>query len=124
MADEFSPEVANENSPLRYGLVATVSAGRLDIGNVGWVEVDDGLERLGRGSVAQRVRQGVCPGGIFDLQGEQLGYGVVPTLGSAAAVGRSAIADGGSRLICLAGAWRAWRSAFGVRRSAFGVRRW
>ena len=35
MADEFSPEVANENSPLRYGLVATVSAGRLDIGNVG-----------------------------------------------------------------------------------------
>ena len=83
MADEFSPEVANENSPLRYGLVATVSAGRLDIGNVGWVEVDDGLERLGRGSVAQRVRQGVCPGGVFDLQGEQLGYGVVPTLGSA-----------------------------------------
>ena len=35
MADEFSPEVANENSPLRYGLVATVSAGRPDIGNVG-----------------------------------------------------------------------------------------
>ena len=34
-ADEFAPKVANEISPLRYGSVATVSAWRLDVGEVG-----------------------------------------------------------------------------------------
>jgi len=34
-ADEFSPNVANENSPLRCGLVASVSAWRFDVGEFG-----------------------------------------------------------------------------------------
>ena len=104
MPTESSPNAPIENSPLRYGSVASVATWWLDVGEVGEIEVDDGLERLGRGGLAQRVWQPIGPGSVFGLQGEQLGDGVVPALRPAAAVGRPAIADSSSRLLGLAGA--------------------
>lgn len=44
-----------ENSPLRYGLVASIAAGRLNGGEVAEVEFDHLLERLCRGSLAEAV---------------------------------------------------------------------
>ena len=101
---ESSPNVPIENSPVRYGSVATISAWRLDLGEVGQIEVDDDLERLGRGGVAQAIWQVIGPGGVFGLQSEQLGDGGVPALRPGAAIGRSTVADGNSRLFRLAGA--------------------
>ena len=69
-ADEIFPEVADENSPLHYGSVASASARRLDIGEFGQVEVDDGLQGFGGGSLAEGIWQGVSPGDVVCLQGE------------------------------------------------------
>ena len=57
------------------------------------VEFDDGLERLCRGALAETVGQCMASGGVFRLQGEQLGDRIVPSLWSAATVGWSTIAD-------------------------------
>jgi hypothetical protein len=65
------------------------------------IELDDGLESLGGGAVTKAVGQGVAPGGVFGLQGEQFGDGVVPSLRSGASVRRTAIADGEWRLLGL-----------------------
>ena len=67
MADEISPEVADENSPLRCGLVASVSAWRLDVSEVCEVEIDDGLQGFAGRGLAECVRQGVGPGGVIGL---------------------------------------------------------
>jgi hypothetical protein len=61
MADEISPEVADENSPLRCGLVASVSALRLLAIDHGLHAVVEDLgrrpaERLERGCVAAQQR--------------------------------------------------------------------
>ena len=48
---------------------------------------------VGGGGVAQTVRQSVVPGGIFGLQGEQLGDRVVPALWAGAPVGWPPVAD-------------------------------
>jgi len=48
-ADEISPFVANEISPLCFGSVASVAAGRLDVGKFGQVEIHNGLECLAGG---------------------------------------------------------------------------
>src|SRR5664279_4230753 len=67
MADEISPEVADENSPLRCGLVASVSAWRLDVSEFCEVEIDDGLQGFAGRGLAEGVRQGVDPGGVIGL---------------------------------------------------------
>jgi hypothetical protein len=68
---EFSPKVPAENSPLRYISIASKASRWLDVGE--FVEFDDGLQRLGGGGVAKAVGQGVAPGGVFGLRGEQFG---------------------------------------------------
>ena len=93
MPIEISPKVPTENSPLRYASIASKATRRLDVGEDIKIELDDGLESLGGGAVAKAVGQGVAPGGVFGLQGEQFGDGVVPSLRSGASIGRSAIAD-------------------------------
>jgi len=48
-------------------LVTVVASWRLDIGKCDQVEIDDGLERIGRGAVAQAVGQCREPVGILGL---------------------------------------------------------
>jgi hypothetical protein len=93
MPVEFSPKVPIENSPLRYESITSKATRRLDVGEDVKIEFDNGLEILGGGAAAKAVGQGVAPGGVFGLQGEQFGDGVVPSLWSGASIGRSAIAD-------------------------------
>ena len=93
MPIEFSPKVPAENSPLRYASIASKATRRLDVGEDIKIEIDDGLESLGGGAVAKAVGQGVAPGGVFGLQGEQFGDCVAPSLWSGASIRRSAIAD-------------------------------
>jgi hypothetical protein len=94
--------VPAENSPLRYASIAPKAARGLDFSENVKIEFDDGLESLGGGAVTKAVGQGVAPGGVFGLQGEQFGDGVVPSLRSGAPVRRAAIADAGWRLLGLA----------------------
>jgi hypothetical protein len=77
------------------------------------VEIDNGLKRLGGGTIAQAVGQRVVPGGILGLQRDQLGDGVVPALSSGPSVRRSAVTDLGKRLLGLA--------AGAISRLSFGV---
>ena len=53
MAVEFWSNVGAENSPFRFGLVASVTAGRFDFREVAEVEFDDGIERFGGGGPAE-----------------------------------------------------------------------
>jgi hypothetical protein len=101
MPIELSPKVPAENSPLRYASIASKPTRRLDVSEDIKIELDDGLESLGGGAVTKAVGQGVAPGGVFGLQGEQFGDGVVPSLRSGASVRRTAIADGEWRLLGL-----------------------
>ena len=55
------------NFPTSLRLVASVTTGRLRVGEHCEVEVDDGFERFGRRAVAQAFRQCVEPGGILGL---------------------------------------------------------
>jgi hypothetical protein len=93
MPIEFSPRVPIENSPLRYASITPKATRRLDVSEDVKIKFDDGLESLGGGAVAKAVGQGVAPGGVFGLQGEQFGDRVVPTLRSGASIRWSAIAD-------------------------------
>jgi hypothetical protein len=93
MPIEFPPTVPIENSPLRYASITSKATRRLDVGEDVEIELDDGLESLGGGAVAKAVGQGVAPGGVFGLQGEQFGDRVARALRSGASIHRSAIAD-------------------------------
>jgi len=115
------PDVGVENSPLCFGLVASVASGRLDGGQVAEVEFDDGLEGLCRWGFAEAVGQSVGPSGVFRLQGKQFGDGIVPALWSAAAIGWSAIADDRCRLQLLA-AGAVFGLPFGVGERRCGIR--
>jgi hypothetical protein len=48
--------------------IPSVSSRRRDSGE--FIEIDDRLQCLGGGGVAETVRQGVVPGGVFVSQGE------------------------------------------------------
>ena len=102
MPVEFPPEVPTENSPLHYVSITSKATWRLDIGEDAEIEFDDGLESLGGGAVAKAVGQSVAPSGVFGLQGEQFGDGVVPSLRSGASVRWPAMADAGWRVLGLA----------------------
>jgi hypothetical protein len=98
MPIEFSPKVPTENSPLRYASIASKAARRLDIGKSVEIEVDDGLQCLCGGAVAEAFGRCVSPGGVFGLQGEQFGDRIVPSLWSGTSIRRSAITDQRCRL--------------------------
>ena len=102
MPIEISPKVPAENSPLRYASIASKATRRLDVSENVKIELEDGLESLGGGAVTKAVGQGVAPGGVFGLQGEQFGDGVVPSLRSGASVRRAVIADADWHLLGLA----------------------
>jgi hypothetical protein len=82
--------------------IAPVAARWHDCGERVEVEIDDVLKGFGGDTIAQAVRQRVMPGGILGLQRDQLGDGVVPTLGSGPSVRRPAVTDLGERLLGLA----------------------
>jgi hypothetical protein len=98
MPIEFSPKVPTENSPLRYALITSKAARRLDIGKNVKIEVDDGLQCLCSCAVAEAFGQCVSPGRVFGLQGEQFGDRIVPSLWSGTLIRRSTIADQRCRL--------------------------
>jgi hypothetical protein len=81
--------------------IATVAAWRLNANQNIEIEIDNGLQGFGGSGVAETVRQGVVPGGVFGLQGEQPGDGVVPALQAGAPVGWPAVADDGCWLLDL-----------------------
>ena len=76
-------------------LIASVTPRRHDGGEFIKIEFDDGLQGGGSGSVAEAVRQGVVPDGVFGLQGEQSSDRVLPALRAGALVDRPPIADDG-----------------------------
>ena len=86
---ELSPKVPIEKPPLRYASITPEARRRLDVGEDVEIEFDDGLESLGDGAVAKVVGQGVAPGGVFGLQGEQFRNRAVPSLWSGASIHRS-----------------------------------
>ena len=50
---ENRPVVGVENSPLCFGLIASVASGWFDRGEVAEVEIDDGIERFCGGGLAE-----------------------------------------------------------------------
>jgi hypothetical protein len=97
-------------------LIASVTPRRHDGGEFIEIKFDDGLQGGGSGSVAEAVRQGVVPDGVFGLQGEQSSDSVLPALRAGAPVDRPPIADDGRRPRSLA--------ASTIARLAFGVAEW
>ena len=61
-------------------LIATVTARRHDGREFIEIKFDDGLQGRSAGGVAETVRHGVVPGGIFSLQSEQPRDRFVPAL--------------------------------------------
>ena len=61
-------------------LIATVTARWHDGGEFIEIEIYDGLQGHRGGGVAETVRHGVAPSGIFSLQGEQPRDRFVPAL--------------------------------------------
>jgi hypothetical protein len=84
MPVEFSPKVPIENSPLRYASIASKATRRFDVGEGVKIELDDRLQCLGGGAVAEAFGQGVAPCAVFGLQDEQFGDCVPPSLRSGA----------------------------------------
>ena len=97
----------------RQGSIAPVAARWHDCDERVEVEIDNGLKRLGGGTIAQAVGQRVVPGGILGLQRDQPGDGVVPALSSGPSVRRPTVTDLGKRLLGLA--------AGAISRLSFGV---
>lgn len=62
------PERAVRPATLSGLSVAAISARRLDRGEIAKVQIRDGLKRLGRRGIPERVRQSLEPFGISGLQ--------------------------------------------------------
>jgi hypothetical protein len=73
--------------------IASEAVRRLDSDEFVEVEIENGLQCLTGGSVAQRLGQCFEPLRVLVLQGDEFGDGIVPALMAAAAVGGSAVAD-------------------------------
>ncbi len=95
------------------GSIAPVAARWHDRHEFFEVEIDNGLKRLGGGTIAQAVGQRIVPGGILGLQRDQRGGGVVSPLSSGPSVRWPAVTDLGRRLPSLA--------AGAISRLSFGV---
>jgi hypothetical protein len=70
-----------------------LSARRHDSDECVEVALDNGLECLGSGTVAQAVREHLMPGDILGLQRDQPGDGIVPTLSSGPSVPLPTVPD-------------------------------
>src|SRR5271154_2211377 len=81
--------------------ISSVTAWRHDVGEFIEIEIDNRLQSRGGRTVSEVVRKCVAPGGVFGLQGEQLGDGIAPALWPGASVGRSSIVDHRHRLLHL-----------------------
>jgi hypothetical protein len=57
------------------------------------IEIDDGLKRVAGGAVADGLGKRVEPGEVFGPQNDEVGDGVAPALGPAAAIDRPAVSD-------------------------------
>jgi len=73
--------------------VASVSARRFDGSQFVEVDIGNGLESVGGSGALQGVGQRLGPGGVFGLERNQLGNGVMPSLWPGAPVSRSPIAN-------------------------------
>jgi len=73
--------------------VASVSAGWFYGGQFVEVDIGNGLESVGGGVALQGIGQRLGPGGVFGLERDQLGDGVMPSLWPGAPVSRSPIAN-------------------------------
>jgi len=99
MPIEFSAKAPTENSPLRCSSIASIATWQFDIIEGIKIEIDDGLQSLGGGVVAEVFWQGFAPAGVIGLQGEKLGDSVTPTLRSGASIDWPSIVDRGRRLM-------------------------
>ena len=77
----------------RGWLIPTEAPGRFDCLEFVEVEFVDSLQGFGGGSFLEAVGQGLQPGPVFGLKGEQDSDSLVPAPGAASAVGRSAVMD-------------------------------
>jgi hypothetical protein len=93
--------------------ISSVSEWWHDDGEFIEIEFDDRQQSCSGWTVAKTVGQGVAPGGVFGLQGEQFGDGIAPALRPGASVGRSPIAEDGGWLVGLV--------ASAIARLSFGV---
>jgi hypothetical protein len=84
---EKFPRIAGRKFPASLRSISAVSAWRLDAKEITEINLGDGLQDCGCGGVAQTVWQGVIPGRIFGLQGDQRCNGVVPALQAGAPIG-------------------------------------
>jgi len=92
--------------------VASISSGRVGIGQGVEVERDDCFEGVGGGAVMEVFWQCLEPCGVFDLERQQHGNGISPSLGTAAPVGATAWMRGGQRR---------WRQAGTVAGLTLGI---
>jgi len=72
-------------------LIPAEAPGRFD--RLAFVEVVDGLQRLGGGAFLKAFGQDLEPRPILGLKGEEDGDSLVPALGTASTVGRSPVMD-------------------------------
>ena len=74
-------------------LIVREAARRLDGADLIEVEIDNRLQCLAGGGVAERLGQRLEPLRVFALQSDEFGHDIAPALMAAAAVGGPAIAD-------------------------------
>jgi hypothetical protein len=73
--------------------VSSVSAGWSDSGQFVEINIGDDLESFGGWGALEGIGQRLGPGGVFGLERDQLGHGVMPSLWPGAPIGRSPIAN-------------------------------
>jgi len=113
---EIFPGIAGQKFLTSFRSVSAVSAWRLDAEQFTEINLGDGLQDRGCWGFAQTVRQGVMPGRIFGLQGEQHCNGVVPALQPGAPIGWPPITNNRRCLVGLVA-----RAMAGL---AFGIAEW
>jgi hypothetical protein len=91
--------VPAENSPLRCTSIASITTWQFEVVEGVEIEIDDSLQSLGGGVVAQVFWLRVAPSGVFGLQGEEFGDRVAPTPRPGASIDWPAIADQVRRLL-------------------------
>ena len=101
--------------------IPSEAARRLDRAQLVKIKIDDRLQCLASGAVAQRFREEVEPGGILGLQRNQLGDRSTPALRPAARLGRANRAD--CRCATAGAALAIARLTLGAAEGALALRR-
>lgn len=96
-----NPQKCRSKIPHFVGLQSSIAAWRFDVAEGIKIEIDNGLQRLGSRVVAEVFWQGLAPGSVFGLEGEEFGDRITPSLRSGASIDGPAIADQGSYLLVL-----------------------